>query len=260
MQGAPDGRAFHGARRVPRPAGPDGLKFRRAPVDWWAGSVRSTERAAGPRARPEGQARSPHHRWVEHACSYPGRRRRARHPRDAHHLAGQRRVRERRRCRRGRGARRDGTPPGRRGAARPRAARQGRRLAGRRLRESRDDLAIIMATGAQSFDAAREGMRLGVMDYLLKPFSRQELRGRGGPRGQVVREPRRERARARRARAGDRVAQRPGAGRGLRAGRARVGRGARGAARGASTRAIRTRAPTPSASRRARSCWPSRWA
>jgi response regulator RpfG family c-di-GMP phosphodiesterase len=45
----------------------------------------------------------------------------------------------------------------------------------RRLRESRDDLAIIMATGAQSFDAAREGMRLGVMDYLLKPFSRQEL-------------------------------------------------------------------------------------
>lgn len=45
----------------------------------------------------------------------------------------------------------------------------------RRLRESREDLAIIMATGAQSFDAAREGMRLGVMDYLLKPFSRQEL-------------------------------------------------------------------------------------
>jgi putative nucleotidyltransferase with HDIG domain len=45
----------------------------------------------------------------------------------------------------------------------------------RRLRESRDDLAIIMATGAQSFDAAREGMRLGVLDYLLKPFSRQEL-------------------------------------------------------------------------------------
>ncbi|HEY3381281.1 MAG TPA: HD domain-containing phosphohydrolase [Vicinamibacterales bacterium] len=45
----------------------------------------------------------------------------------------------------------------------------------RRLRESRDDLAIIMATGAQSFDAAVEGMRLGVLDYLLKPFSRQEL-------------------------------------------------------------------------------------
>jgi len=44
-----------------------------------------------------------------------------------------------------------------------------------RLRESRDDLAIIMATGAQSFDAAREGLRLGVLDYLLKPFSREEL-------------------------------------------------------------------------------------
>jgi putative nucleotidyltransferase with HDIG domain len=45
----------------------------------------------------------------------------------------------------------------------------------RRLREGRDDLAIIMATGAQSFDAAVEGIRIGVMDYLLKPFSRQQL-------------------------------------------------------------------------------------
>jgi putative nucleotidyltransferase with HDIG domain len=45
----------------------------------------------------------------------------------------------------------------------------------RRLREARQDIAIIMATGAQSFDAAVEGMRLGVLDYLLKPFSRQEL-------------------------------------------------------------------------------------
>jgi putative two-component system response regulator len=45
----------------------------------------------------------------------------------------------------------------------------------RRLRESQGDIAIIMATGAQSFDAAVEGMRLGVLDYLLKPFSRQEL-------------------------------------------------------------------------------------
>jgi putative nucleotidyltransferase with HDIG domain len=45
----------------------------------------------------------------------------------------------------------------------------------RRLRETRDDIAIIMATGAQSFDAAVEGMRLGVLDYLLKPFSRQQL-------------------------------------------------------------------------------------
>jgi len=45
----------------------------------------------------------------------------------------------------------------------------------RRLRETQRDIAIIMATGAQSFDAAVEGMRLGVLDYLLKPFSRQEL-------------------------------------------------------------------------------------
>jgi response regulator RpfG family c-di-GMP phosphodiesterase len=45
----------------------------------------------------------------------------------------------------------------------------------KRLRETRDDLAIIMATGAQSFDAAVEAMRLGALDYLLKPFSRQEL-------------------------------------------------------------------------------------
>lgn len=45
----------------------------------------------------------------------------------------------------------------------------------RRLRELQGDVAIILATGAQSFDAAVEGMRLGVLDYLLKPFSRQEL-------------------------------------------------------------------------------------
>jgi putative nucleotidyltransferase with HDIG domain len=45
----------------------------------------------------------------------------------------------------------------------------------RRLRERQDDLAIIMATGSQSFDAAVEGMRLKVFDYLLKPFSRQAL-------------------------------------------------------------------------------------
>lgn len=45
----------------------------------------------------------------------------------------------------------------------------------RRLRERHEDIAIILATGAQSFDAAVEGMRLGVLDYLLKPFSREEL-------------------------------------------------------------------------------------
>lgn len=45
----------------------------------------------------------------------------------------------------------------------------------RRLREREKDVALIMCTGWQSFDAAVEGMRIGVNDYLLKPFSRIEL-------------------------------------------------------------------------------------
>ncbi len=45
----------------------------------------------------------------------------------------------------------------------------------RRLRERQDDLALIMCTGWQSFDAAVEGMRIGILDYLLKPFTRVEL-------------------------------------------------------------------------------------
>ena len=45
----------------------------------------------------------------------------------------------------------------------------------RRLRERQHDVAVIMCTGWQSFDAAVEGMRVGIMDYLLKPFSRTEL-------------------------------------------------------------------------------------
>jgi response regulator RpfG family c-di-GMP phosphodiesterase len=36
-------------------------------------------------------------------------------------------------------------------------------------------MALIMVTGQQRFDAAVEGMRLGVRDYLLKPFTRTEL-------------------------------------------------------------------------------------
>jgi putative nucleotidyltransferase with HDIG domain len=44
----------------------------------------------------------------------------------------------------------------------------------RQLR-ARGDTALIMVTGLQRFDAAVEGMRLGVMDYLLKPFSRRQL-------------------------------------------------------------------------------------
>lgn len=45
----------------------------------------------------------------------------------------------------------------------------------RELRAAQADMALIMITGLQRFDAAVEGMRLGVMDYLLKPFSRQQL-------------------------------------------------------------------------------------
>ena len=45
----------------------------------------------------------------------------------------------------------------------------------RELRARREDLAIVLVTGVASFDAAVEGMRLGVMDYLLKPFTRGEL-------------------------------------------------------------------------------------
>ncbi|MEW6321005.1 MAG: HD domain-containing phosphohydrolase [Acidobacteriota bacterium] len=45
----------------------------------------------------------------------------------------------------------------------------------RALRERQSDLAVIMCTGWQSFEAAVEGMRIGVNDYLLKPFTRVEL-------------------------------------------------------------------------------------
>jgi response regulator RpfG family c-di-GMP phosphodiesterase len=45
----------------------------------------------------------------------------------------------------------------------------------RQLRESQRDTALIMVTGLQRFDAAVEGMRLGVLDYLLKPFTRRQL-------------------------------------------------------------------------------------
>jgi putative two-component system response regulator len=45
----------------------------------------------------------------------------------------------------------------------------------RELRARHSDLAVIIVTGLQRFDAAVEGMRLGVKDYLLKPFSRQDL-------------------------------------------------------------------------------------
>jgi response regulator RpfG family c-di-GMP phosphodiesterase len=45
----------------------------------------------------------------------------------------------------------------------------------RRLRHEVRDLAVILITGTQSFDAAVEAMRIGVLDYLLKPFAMPEL-------------------------------------------------------------------------------------
>jgi response regulator RpfG family c-di-GMP phosphodiesterase len=45
----------------------------------------------------------------------------------------------------------------------------------KQLRDRCQDMALVMVTGAQSFDAAVEGMRLGILDYLLKPFGRDEL-------------------------------------------------------------------------------------
>lgn len=43
------------------------------------------------------------------------------------------------------------------------------------IRHQADDVALIVVTGVQRFEAAVAGMRLGVLDYLLKPFSRHEL-------------------------------------------------------------------------------------
>lgn len=45
----------------------------------------------------------------------------------------------------------------------------------RRLREAIADLPVVLVTGTQSFDAAVEAMRIGVLDYLLKPFAMTEL-------------------------------------------------------------------------------------
>ena len=45
----------------------------------------------------------------------------------------------------------------------------------RRLRNEVRDLAVVLVTGTQSFDTAVEAMRIGVLDYLLKPFAMPEL-------------------------------------------------------------------------------------
>jgi response regulator RpfG family c-di-GMP phosphodiesterase len=47
----------------------------------------------------------------------------------------------------------------------------------RRLRDEVRDLPVVLITGTQSFDAAVEAMRIGVLDYLLKPFAMPELVG-----------------------------------------------------------------------------------
>ena len=45
----------------------------------------------------------------------------------------------------------------------------------RRLRGCVRDLPVVLITGTQSFDAAVEAMRIGILDYLLKPFKMTEL-------------------------------------------------------------------------------------
>jgi putative nucleotidyltransferase with HDIG domain len=45
----------------------------------------------------------------------------------------------------------------------------------RRLRGEVRDLPVILVTGTQSFDAAIEAMRIGVLDYLLKPVTIPDL-------------------------------------------------------------------------------------
>ncbi len=44
------------------------------------------------------------------------------------------------------------------------------------LRLHYPDTAVIMATGGQDLDAAVASLRLGVLDYLVKPYSRERLR------------------------------------------------------------------------------------
>lgn len=44
-----------------------------------------------------------------------------------------------------------------------------------RLRARDAEMALVMVTGLKRFDAAVAGLRLGVLDYLVKPFTRLEL-------------------------------------------------------------------------------------
>src|SRR5690606_4497361 len=43
------------------------------------------------------------------------------------------------------------------------------------VREQYPDVGVVLVTGHQGCDVAAEGLRLGVLDFLLKPFARREL-------------------------------------------------------------------------------------
>jgi putative nucleotidyltransferase with HDIG domain len=43
------------------------------------------------------------------------------------------------------------------------------------VRERHPDVGVVLVTGYQGCEVAAEGLRLGVLDFLLKPFSRREL-------------------------------------------------------------------------------------
>lgn len=45
----------------------------------------------------------------------------------------------------------------------------------RQLRRENRDLAVVLVTGMRSFETAVEAMRIGVLDYLLKPFTLTDL-------------------------------------------------------------------------------------
>jgi putative nucleotidyltransferase with HDIG domain len=45
----------------------------------------------------------------------------------------------------------------------------------RSIRERTADVAVVLVTGSRSFETAVEAMRVGVLDYLLKPFAMPEL-------------------------------------------------------------------------------------
>ncbi|MBB6637691.1 response regulator transcription factor [Cohnella thailandensis] len=72
----------------------------------------------------------------------------------------------------------------------------------RRIKQEQKDTPIVVISGHDEFEYAREALRYGVMDYLLKPIERVELarvlariqaEGKGGPAGDESPEPDKER-------------------------------------------------------------------